>query len=206
MSFEGNFQFVQRLIVDFNLSFIKTHSNYTSRSIKSYCIGSVWSGVECFFFFDHSDVPNFGNSVWVASCYFVSLEVESTIIYWIVVSIEGLDTETCFHVPERNCFVGTGSCYYIGIRLEMDSINRVNVASEGMSTFSNIHIENLSQMVHGSTSEEISSIMDIDIPDRLNVIFEGMGTWSIDKIPNFDSGISTCSQDVKSLGMESDWG
>ena len=86
----------------------------------------------------------------------------------------------------------------------MDGIYRIDVASQGMSAFSNIYIENFGKVVHGGTGEEISSVVDVNVPNGLSMVFESMGTGGVYKVPDFDCGISTGSENMKTFGMESD--
>jgi hypothetical protein len=100
-------------------------------------------------FFDHSDIPNFIDTITITWDNQVSSLVE---FYWvnsIVVAIKCLDTKICPDIPQRDCFISWTRDKHAGVRLPIYWIYWIYMASERESTcFCLYHVPKLNWMIH----------------------------------------------------------
>jgi hypothetical protein len=146
-----------------------------------YCTIWRWkSTVKLTRFFDHSDVPNFIDTITVTWDNQISPLVKLDGINSIIVAIECLHTQIGSDIPQWDCFISWTRYKHAGIRLPVNWVYWIYMASESKSTcFCLYHVPKLNWMVHWAWNQKVSRIMELTLPNRLPMLWVCSLTSSI---------------------------
>jgi len=134
VTFEFSFGFA-RLDVEYLYgSIFVTNYNFCSAFVKDSTIGGAKATVELLLLFNHSDVPDFVDSIAITRYNMFSISTELYSVDSIIMSVEGLDTKVGSNIPQRNSFITSSGNKHGGVRAPLDGVYTINVTSEGEST------------------------------------------------------------------------
>ena len=121
MTLQGCYDFT--LLVSLHLDYTDVSIRTTNSDIPSILVDA---DTECYSIpavnlhdlLYHPDVPSLEDTVGVTRCYVVAAHRELSILDRIEMSVEGLDSEACSHVPDGQRAIGTTRHEEVSVGLE----------------------------------------------------------------------------------------
>ena len=134
MTFKFSFGFASLNVEYLYSSIFVTDNDFSSTFVKDGAIGRAETTVELLLLLDHSDIPDFVDTIAISRDNIFSISTELYSVDGIIMSVEGLDTKVGSNIPQRNGFITSSGNKHGGVWAPLDGVYTINVTSEGEST------------------------------------------------------------------------